>query len=157
MAIPVRSKEFSGGSPLDFAQLNDMVKDIIQLANSITVIDTGSSSAGTGATGDASVKNVSTVFGGNASLADVPVLSKTKFGQEYKITFEDENKLPVTFIAPPKVVCIARTGNAGSGLVILNQVGDATTTGFTVRAGWVNRTTSGNANVEYLAVGVRKA
>jgi hypothetical protein len=158
MAIPVRSKEFSSGSPLDYAQLNDMVKDIIQLANSITVIDVGTGTGtGTGTGADTSVKNVSTVHCGMFSLADVPVLSKTKFGQEYKITFLDENKAQVTFISPPRVVCIARTGNAGSGLVILNQVGDATTTGFIVRAGWVNRTTSGNANVEYIAVGVKKA
>lgn len=154
MPITVRSKEFSAGSPLDFAQLNDMVKDIIQLANSITVVDTGN----TNQNATAVIKSTSYVLGGFATLTDVPPLSATaKTGKQYDIKFLDNSNNQITFLEPPRVVCIARTGNAGSGLVVLNQVGDATTVGFTVRAGWVNRTIVGNANVEYIAVGIKKS
>lgn len=159
MGISVRSKEFSAGSPLDFAQLNDMVKDIIQLANSITVIDAGNGSAGNQGE-NVAVKTNSTVLASNYFISLVPVLSKTKFGAEYTVPFErldGTNRTKVSFVSPPRVVCTARTGAWGSGLAIVNMAGDPTTDGFRVRVGSVNRTTDANIVLEYFAVGVLKA
>lgn len=162
MGISVRSKEFSAGSPLDFAQLNDMVKDIIQLANSITVIDAGNASAANNNnTGDVAVKTTSTVLASNYYVSLVPVLSKTKFGAEYTVPFErietNGTRTKVSFVNPPRVVCTARSGAWGSGLALVNMAGDPTTDGFKIRVGSINRTTDANIVLEYFAVGVLKA
>jgi hypothetical protein len=161
MAIPVRSKEFSAGSPLDFAQLNDMVKDIIQLANSITVIDVGNNNNNNNNNVADATKTTSTVLGNTYYISSVPVLSKTKFGREefvpFEKTLENGTRQAVSFVKAPRVVCTARTGAWGSGLCLLNMAGEPTTDGFKVRVGSINRTTDANVVVEYMAIGVLKS
>jgi hypothetical protein len=149
--MKVDVQEFSANSALDYADLNKLVLAIKTLAAAMPTVTTPVPSAGS-PTGTVTNAAPSFLTGGYTVSNAIPV-SSTNTGSPFTVPFQRDGK-PVTFSSPPFVVAWASTGgNTTSGLAVVNKAGNATTTGFNIRVGWVGRAKSGNVGISYLAIG----
>lgn len=146
VALNPKPKQFSQGSPLDYADLNLIILALEKLATQVPEIVAPSASSETPAAGS-TVTTISRTF----EVPSAPPMGTTNSkGAQTFITF------PVTFSAPPQVLVSSIVKDAQNGIPVLSVVDSVQVNGFSVRAGFVGRASSAGTAIargRYIAIG----
>lgn len=146
VALNPKPKQFSQGSPLDYADLNLIILALEKLATQVPEIVAPAAGSETPSAGS-TVTTISRTF----EIPSAPPLGTTNSkGAQTFVTF------PVTFSSAPQVLVSPIVKDAQNGIPVLSVVDSVQVNGFTVRGGFVGRSSTAGTAIargRYIAIG----